>query len=81
MPNFQFSTWVGMYAPKGTPRPIVERLNAELRKAVGDPAVKDRLLALGLEPVASTPEQLGEMTRAGHARVGKLIKDAGIKPE
>jgi tripartite-type tricarboxylate transporter receptor subunit TctC len=81
MPNFQFSTWVGMYAPKGTPRAIVERLNAELRKAVGDPALKDHLLALGLEPVASTPEQLGEMTRAGHARVGKLIKDAGIKPE
>jgi tripartite-type tricarboxylate transporter receptor subunit TctC len=81
LPGFQFSTWVGMYAPKGTPRPIVNQLNTELRKALGDPALRERLLPLGLEPAPSSPDQLREMTRSGHARVGKLIKDIGIKPE
>ena len=81
VPSFIFSTWLGLYAPKGTPAPVVERLNAEVAKAVADPAVRTRLLALGLEPLGSTPAQLGEMTQAGHARVGKAIRDAGIKAE
>jgi tripartite-type tricarboxylate transporter receptor subunit TctC len=81
LPGFAFSTWVGMYAPKGTPRPIVNQLNTELRKALGDAALRDRLLPLGLEPAPSSPDELREMTRDGHARVGKLIKDIGIKPE
>ena len=81
MPGFNFSTWIAMYAPKGTPRHVVERLNLELRKAVANPAVRERLLPMGLEPAGSTPEELREMTRAGHARIGKLIKDLGIKPE
>jgi tripartite-type tricarboxylate transporter receptor subunit TctC len=81
LPGFEFSTWVGMYAPKGTPRPLVDQLNGELRKALGDTALRDRLLPLGLEPAPSSPQELREMTRSGHARVGKLIKDIGIKPE
>lgn len=81
MPGFDFATWVAMYAPRGTPRPIVDRLNAELVRAVGDPAVRDRLLPLGLQPAASTPAQLAETTRASHARIGRLIREAGIKPE
>jgi tripartite-type tricarboxylate transporter receptor subunit TctC len=80
-PAFQFSTWLGLYAPKGTPAAIVDRLNAEVAKAVADPGVRERLLGLGLEPVGSTPAQLGELTKNGHARVGKAIRDAGIKAE
>lgn len=81
LPGFSFSTWLGLYAPKGTPRPIIDRLNAEVARALADPAVRDRLVGLGLDPVPSSPEQLGEITRAGHARIGKVIRDAGIKAE
>lgn len=81
MPAFNFSTWLGLYAPKGTPKAIVDRLNAEVARAVADPGVRERLLGLGLDPVPSTPAELGELTRTGHARVGKAIRDAGIKPE
>ncbi|WP_051237450.1 Bug family tripartite tricarboxylate transporter substrate binding protein [Ottowia thiooxydans] len=81
MPAFNFSTWLGLYAPKGTPKAIVDRLNAEVARALADPGVRDRLLGLGLDPVASTPAQLGELTRTGHARIGKAIRDAGIKAE
>ncbi|MES2183616.1 MAG: tripartite tricarboxylate transporter substrate binding protein [Pseudomonadota bacterium] len=78
---FQFSTWLGLYGPKGLPKPLVDRLNAEVAKAVADPGVRERLGALGLEPVASQPAQLHDLTKNGYARVGKAIKDAGIKPQ
>jgi tripartite-type tricarboxylate transporter receptor subunit TctC len=81
LPAFNFSTWLGLYAPKGTPRAIVDRLNAELARALADPGVREHLLGLGLDPSPSTPAQLGELTRTGHARIGKVIRAAGIKAE
>lgn len=79
--GFNFATWVAMYAPKGTPAPIVNRLNAEVRKALEDSAVREKLLSLGLEPAPTTPAQLAKMTADGNAAVKKIIKDAGIKVE
>lgn len=81
LPAFNFSTWLGLYAPKGTPRPIIDRLNTEVARAMADPGVRERLMGLGLDPLPSTPAQLGELTRTGHARIGKVIRDAGIKAE
>jgi tripartite-type tricarboxylate transporter receptor subunit TctC len=81
LPAFNFSTWLGLYAPKGTPKPIVDRLNAEVARALADPGVRERLQGLGLEPSPSTPAQLGELTRTGHARIGNVIRAAGIKAE
>ena len=81
LPSFNFSTWLGLYAPKGTPKPIIDRLNAEVARALTDPGVRERLMGLGLDPLCSTPAQLGELTRTGHARIGKVIRDAGIKAE
>jgi tripartite-type tricarboxylate transporter receptor subunit TctC len=78
---FRFSTWLGLYAPKGTPAAIVERLHAEVVKAVADPGVRERLSGIGLDPVASTPAELGTLTREGYARVGQAIRNAGIKSQ
>ena len=64
-----------------TPSPLIDRLNAETVKAVNDPTVRERLLALGLEPGSSTPEQLGAETHNGYAKMAKIIKEAGIKIE
>lgn len=80
-PPFEFSTWLGLYGPKGLPAPIVERLNTEVRQALADPAVKNRLLELGLEADNSSPEQLGTLTRDGFVRVGNAIRAAGITAE
>lgn len=81
LPSFNFSTGLGLYAPKGTPKPVIDRLNAEVARALTDPGVRERLMGLGLDPLGSTPAQLGELTRGGHARIGKVIRDAGIKAE
>ncbi len=80
-PAFSFSTWIAIYAPRATPRLVIERLNAETVKALNETAVRERLLALGLEPGSSTPEQLASETRDGLVKMAKIIKDAGIKAE
>lgn len=81
LPGFDFVTWVALFAPRGTPRPVVDLLNAEIGRALADPTVRERLLTLGLEPATSTPEQLAERIRTGHARVAKIIRDNQIKAE
>ena len=79
--GFSYSTWQAIYAPRNASRPIIDRLNAEMGKAVNDPGVKDRLIKLAFEPATSTPEQLGQQTRKGYDSLAKIIKDAGIKPD
>ena len=70
-----------LYVPAGTPKPIVHRLNDEAAKALSDPAVKERLLGLGLEPASSTPEQLGRLIESDRAKMIKVIKEANIHIE
>lgn len=81
VPGFLFDTWIGIYVPRNTPQAIVNRLNAETVTAVNDARVRDRLIEIALEPQSSAPEDLGRRTREGLARVAKVIKEAGIKPD
>jgi len=82
VPGYAMNTWTGMLAPAGTPRPIVERLSAEVNRILRDPqVVNDRLVAHGLEPKPTTPERLQEIIKDELAMYAKLAKDAGIKPE
>ncbi|MBC7778984.1 MAG: tripartite tricarboxylate transporter substrate binding protein [Proteobacteria bacterium] len=80
-PNFEISVWYGMLAPTGTPREIVNRLNAELAKAVTAPDMKTRFAAAGVEPLTSSPEEFGAFIRSEAARFAKVIRDAGIKAD
>jgi len=80
-PDLVAVNWWGVFVPAGTPRPIVEKLNADLVKALADADLKKRYADLGVEPVSSTPEFLGEFVRAEAARYAKVIKEAGIKAE
>ncbi len=79
LPGFEYSTWAALFTPKGTPRPALERLHAEAAKAVADPAVREKLLALALEPIGSTPEELARRTREGYERYGKLVRSIGLR--
>jgi tripartite-type tricarboxylate transporter receptor subunit TctC len=80
-PGFEMSTWYGLFVTGGTPRPIVDRLAAELDRVLKLPDVQAKLRGLGGEPGAITVEQFAEMNRAEFERMGKLIRDAGIKAE
>jgi len=68
-------------APTGTPKPIIARLNAEIRKALADPGVRERLVAQGFTLRGSSPEELGTATRAQLAKYQRVMKAAGIKAE
>jgi tripartite-type tricarboxylate transporter receptor subunit TctC len=79
--GFVVSSGFAMFAPAGTPRPIVDRLNGALVKALNDPFVKDNLGKQGADVVASTPEAHDKFNRAEIAKWIKVAREAGIEPE
>ncbi len=79
--GFEFNSWFALMAPAGTPKAIVNTLATEVRKALADPQVRDKLNTLGLSPVGTSPEELGTAMRAQLARYGALIKQNGITSE
>ena len=81
LPGFEFSSWFAVMVPAGTPKDIVARLNAEILKALADPAVRDHMRDQGLTVRGSSPAELDRATRDQLARYGKLFKEAGIKAE
>jgi tripartite-type tricarboxylate transporter receptor subunit TctC len=81
MPNFTVSVWHAMYAPKGTPQPIIDKLSKALQEALKDPNLKQRFADLGSEPVAqnlATPEALRAHLKAEIDKWGPIIKKAGV---
>ena len=72
---------VELYAPRGTPQAVIERLHAALNTASNSKDVKDRLIAFGVETHPETSVQLAERTRVETRKWAKAIKDAGIQPE
>jgi tripartite-type tricarboxylate transporter receptor subunit TctC len=74
-------TYFALLAPANTPAPIVARLNAELKKALADPAVAERLSSAGLVPVGGTPEEMAASIKQDLPRFAELVKKIGIKPE
>lgn len=81
LPGFTFNSWFALYAPAGTPKAIVNRMSDEVRKALADPGVREKLTQQGFTLHGSTPEQLASATREQLARYQKLMKEAGIKAD
>lgn len=81
MPGLVAVNWWGVLLPAGTPRPIVDKLNADLVQALASADVKEKFAGLGVESVSSTPEQFGEFIRAETAKYAKLVKEANIRGE
>jgi tripartite-type tricarboxylate transporter receptor subunit TctC len=81
LPGYEFNNWYGLMAPAGTPRPLVDLLNAEVHRILALPDVKERFSGLGADPMPSTPERFGAVMRADAEKWGKVIRDAGVKAE
>ena len=73
------SIWLGLVAPKGTPKPIIDKIHAEVVKVLTDPVVKENSERTGNYPVTSTPEQFAAFIRKEADRWSNAIKDTGIK--
>jgi len=79
--GFDVTSWVGIFAPAKTPRPIVERLQRELEATLKTPFVRERYATLGIEPVGNTPAEFGEQVKADLARWADVVKAANVKVE
>jgi tripartite-type tricarboxylate transporter receptor subunit TctC len=78
-PGLEMTTWYGVFAPAGTPKDVVARLNAEITKALQAPEVKTRIAGLAGEPGTLTIEQFAALNRSDSERYGKLVREAAIK--
>jgi tripartite-type tricarboxylate transporter receptor subunit TctC len=81
VPGFEATSWFAVYAPAGTPREVVARLNGELKRVFSLPEVTDKLKTLGLEPWISTPEELTRFQAGEITKWAKVVKDSGAKAD
>jgi tripartite-type tricarboxylate transporter receptor subunit TctC len=81
VPGFDISTWYGVWAPAGTPKEIVNRVAAEMAKALQQAAVRERLAALGAEPVGNTPDEFAAYCQAELAKWAKIVRESGARAD
>jgi tripartite-type tricarboxylate transporter receptor subunit TctC len=81
LPGYEFATWFGIVAPKGTPAPVIATLVKHIHAMQDDPAVQKRLADGGLEALKETSEQFGARMRRDHDRFRDIVKAAKLKPE
>jgi tripartite-type tricarboxylate transporter receptor subunit TctC len=79
--NYDITSWAGLFAPAGTPKEVVGRLNQEVRKIIGTPEVKARMADAGFDAFSSTPEELDRFVQEQLVLWTRLIKDAGIEAQ
>jgi tripartite-type tricarboxylate transporter receptor subunit TctC len=80
-PDVQMQQWFGLFAPAGTPEPIVRKLNAEFVKALNSDDVKSQMLSQAVFVIPGTPEELGAMVKRDIVRLGEVVKASGAKAE
>lgn len=80
LPGYEVVLWFGTMAPRGTPQPIIQRLNGAINKALQDPAVKKNLETDGMVPSGGTPQQFEDRIRKDYDRWTRVVKEAGIRP-
>jgi tripartite-type tricarboxylate transporter receptor subunit TctC len=79
VPGYEMSPWIGVYAPANTPRPIIEKLNAESNRALKHPDIAASLTSQVLDPLPSTPEEFAQRIKVDFEKYGKLIRAAAVK--
>ena len=80
-PHFDLTLWQGFFAPAGTPKPIVERLNTEINKILASPDMQAKLRDAGADVRIGSPEQFAAFAKAESEKYLQIIKDSGVKPE
>ena len=81
VPGYEATAWFGIGMPKGTPREIINKVNAEVNRALADPKMRERLAELGGKPIAGTPEDFGRVIAAETAKWEKVVTASGAKPD
>ncbi|MFL6929231.1 MAG: Bug family tripartite tricarboxylate transporter substrate binding protein, partial [Xanthobacteraceae bacterium] len=77
LPGYEMSTWFALFAPQGTPKPIVDKLNGMMRALVADPAAVKRLDDLHIDPMSMTADDFAAFVQAEAVKWGRIVKEAG----
>ena len=77
LPGYELTSWVGVFAPAGTPKPIIDKFNADIQKILRMPDVAEKLRAQGLDPMYMTADQFAQRIRSDYDKYGKIIKLTG----
>ncbi len=81
LPGFDVSSWTGIFAPAGTPRPVIDKLQRELAAVLRTAFVRERYAVLGIEPVGNSSQEFGDQVRADLARWEKVVRAANVRLE
>jgi tripartite-type tricarboxylate transporter receptor subunit TctC len=81
LPGFDSSNWFGVFGPAGTPRAVVDRVNAELNRIMADPAMRERFAQLGFETTGGTPAEFAAVVQNEARKWSQVIREANVKPE
>ena len=81
LPGYEFNNWYGMMAPAGTPRPLIDRLHADVVRLLGTAEIREKFMTLGAEPTPGTPEQFAAVIRTDAGKAGRIIKAAGVRAD
>jgi tripartite-type tricarboxylate transporter receptor subunit TctC len=81
LPGYEFNNWYGIMAPAATPRALIDRLNAEVARVLGQAEIREKFLTLGADPLPSTPERFAAVIRADAEKSGRIIKAAGVRAD
>jgi tripartite-type tricarboxylate transporter receptor subunit TctC len=79
--DFEMDSWAGLLAPAHTPKEVVDRLNAEVRRIIENPAIRQKIGEIGFEAFGSTPDAFAVFIKEQLDKWGKMVRDAGIQPE
>jgi tripartite-type tricarboxylate transporter receptor subunit TctC len=77
-PNFELQTWIGLFAPHGTPPAIVSKINADIARVLQDPTIQERLTSVGFEPLTQTPDELRKTMSADSQMFKSLVGNLNI---
>jgi tripartite-type tricarboxylate transporter receptor subunit TctC len=81
LPGYEMTTWFALFAPAGTPKPVVDKLNALMRDLVADAAAAKRLTDLHIDPMRMTADEFAAFVKQESAKWGRIITDAGVTPQ
>jgi tripartite-type tricarboxylate transporter receptor subunit TctC len=81
VPDYKYESWFGVLAPAGTPKPILDKVSADIGKALQLPDVNEKMVKQGQIPIWNTPEQFTAIIKSDTERYGKILQDAGVTPK
>jgi tripartite-type tricarboxylate transporter receptor subunit TctC len=81
LPGYEMFGWIGLMAPAGTPKSVIEKVSAETRKIMQDPEIQKRFLAAGMEPAGNTPAEFAEFMKKQNDRYAGIVKQSGVKAD